>query len=169
MAAPAPLLYITGASSGIGQALALHALGMGWNVALVARRGQVMRDWIREQGIDETRCRVYAADVADTEAIVEAGRACIEQWGLPDVVVANAGVSLGVDTSQREDLEVLAHVHAVNTIGPAATFQPFIQPMQARGSGRLVMIGSVAGIRGLPGHGAYCASKAAAISYAESL
>lgn len=165
----APLLYITGASSGIGQALALRALQDGWRVALVARRGELLRTWAREQGLDDNRCRIFVADVADIASIVQAGQDCLAQWGLPDVVIANAGVSLGVDTALREDLDVLAHVHAVNTVGPAATFQPFIAPMRARGSGRLVMIGSVAGVRGLPGHGAYCASKAAAISYAESL
>jgi short-subunit dehydrogenase len=169
MAGATRLLFVTGASSGIGQALALHALRAGWNVALVARRADLMQAWARGQGYDEGRCRVYAADVAEITSIVQAGRDCIAQWGLPDVVIANAGISLGVDTSQREDLDVLARVHAVNTIGPAATFQPFIGPMQARGSGRLVLMASVAGVRGLPGHGAYCASKAAAISYAESL
>lgn len=163
------LLFITGASSGIGQAMARHALDCGWRVALVARRADAMHEWKTALGLDDSRCRVYAADVADIASIVQAGQDCLTQWGLPDVVVANAGVSLGVDTSQREDLDVLARVHAINTVGPAATFQPFITPMRQRGDGRLVLIGSVAGVRGLPGHGAYCASKAAAISYAESL
>jgi short-subunit dehydrogenase len=88
---------------------------------------------------------------------------------VPDVVIANAGISIGVDTSRPEDLAVMAQILATNVIGVAATFGPFIQAMVARGSGRLVGIGSVAGIRGLPGHGGYCASKAAVISYCESL
>ena len=88
---------------------------------------------------------------------------------MPDVVIANAGISVGVDTSVREDLDVMTRVFATNNIGMAATFQPFIDGMTARGSGALVGIGSVAGIRGLPGHGAYCASKAAVIAYCESL
>jgi NAD(P)-dependent dehydrogenase (short-subunit alcohol dehydrogenase family) len=94
-----------------------------------------------------------------------AAKACLERQGLPDVVIANAGVSWGVDTSLREDLEVMQQVLASNTMGLAASFQPFIAPMVRRGSGRLVGICSVAGIRGLPGHAAYSASKAAAIAY----
>ena len=89
--------------------------------------------------------------------------------GLPDVVIANAGISVGMDTSVRDDIDVMARTFATNNIGMAATFHPFMGGMTERGSGTLVGIGSVAGIRGLPGHGAYCASKAAAISYCESL
>jgi short-subunit dehydrogenase len=88
---------------------------------------------------------------------------------LPDVVVANAGISIGMDTAEFDDLEVMRNVFETNNLGMAATFQPFVAPMRARRSGRLVGIASVAGIRGLPGHGAYCASKAAVISYCESL
>ena len=85
------------------------------------------------------------------------------------MVIANAGISIGVDTAERDDLAVFARILAVNNLGMAATFQPFVEPMRRRGSGRLVGIASVAGIRGLPGHGAYSASKAAAIAYCESL
>ncbi|MCQ3971620.1 SDR family NAD(P)-dependent oxidoreductase, partial [Klebsiella pneumoniae] len=87
--------------------------------------------------------------------------------GVPDVVIANAGISIGVDTAERADLDVLARTFATNNVGLAATFHPFVRPMAQRGSGRLVGIASVAGIRGLPGHGGYCASKAAVISYCE--
>src|SRR5207248_5860237 len=80
-----------------------------------------------------------------------------------------AGISIGVDTAIREDLDVIARTFATNNVGLAATFHPFIRPMARRGSGRLVGIASVAGIRGLPGHGAYCASKAGVIGYCESL
>jgi short-subunit dehydrogenase len=94
---------------------------------------------------------------------------CLAQQGVPDVVIANAGVSIGMDTEQREDLEVMARTYAINNVGMAATFHPFIAAMRARGSGTLVGIASVAAIRGLPGHGAYCSSKAAVVSYCESL
>jgi len=107
--------------------------------------------------------------VADTDSIVAAGAACIARQGVPDVVIANAGISMGVDTAIREDIDVIARTFATNNVGLAATFHPFIRPMTQRGSGRLVGIASVTGIRGLPGHGAYCASKAAVISYCESL
>jgi short-subunit dehydrogenase len=74
-----------------------------------------------------------------------------------------------MDTAERADLDVMARTFATNNLGLAATFHAFISPMVTRGSGALVGIGSVAGIRGLPGHGAYCASKAAVIAYCESL
>ena len=89
--------------------------------------------------------------------------------GLPDVVIANAGISVGVDIAERADLERVRECFETNVVGPAATFQPFIEGMRERRSGTLVGIASVAGIRGLPGHAAYCASKAAVISLCESL
>jgi short-subunit dehydrogenase len=169
MGASRKLVFITGASSGIGQALAAAYYQAGADLALVARRVQEMRQWADQQQIDVSRYRLYEADVADVESIVAAGQACLAQQGLPDVVVANAGISVGIDTAEREDLAVMARTFAVNNTGLAATFHPFIEPMRQRGSGRLVGMASVAGIRGLPGHGAYCASKAGVISYCESL
>lgn len=166
---PGRLAFITGASSGIGEALADAYARQGWRLALVARRADAMQAWADARGLGPDRCAVYPADVADIDAITAAGRACIEAQGLPDVVIANAGISAGVDSAFREDLDVIARIYAINNVGMAATFQPFIAPMRERGSGRLVGIASVAGIRGLPGHGGYCASKAAVISYCESL
>jgi short-subunit dehydrogenase len=165
----APLAYITGASSGIGQALALRYYRAGWHLALVARRGDELRAWVTAQALESNRVAVYAADVRDLGAITRAGRECMATHGLPQVVIANAGISVGVDTADYSDLEVMRATYETNCIGMAATFQPFIGPMRARRSGRLVGVASVAGIRGLPGHGAYCASKAAVISYCESL
>ena len=164
-----PLLFITGASSGIGQALALEWARRGGRLALVARRGDEMRAWVATQGWSPERAAVYVADARDMAAMTAAGRDCIAAQGLPDVVIANAGISVGVDLSIEDDLEVLRAVIETNNLGMAATFQPFIAPMRARRSGRLVGIASVAGIRGLPGHAAYSLSKAGVISLCESL
>ena len=164
-----PLVFITGASSGIGQALALRFHQAGYRLALVARRTSEVKTWASAQGISADGYEIYSADVAVTDSIVAAGRACLERQGLPDVVIANAGISVGMDTAVRDDIDVMAGTFATNNIGMAATFQPFVDAMAQRRSGTLVGIGSVAGIRGLPGHGAYCASKAAVISYCESL
>ncbi|QCB47695.1 SDR family oxidoreductase [Hydrogenophaga sp. PAMC20947] len=166
---PLPLVFITGASSGIGQALALRYAQAGYRLALVARRTAELQAWVQAQGWDDERCAVYHADVAEIHSIVAAGQACTAQQGLPDVVIANAGISVGMDTAERDDLDVLARTLATNNTGLAATFHPFVAAMTARGSGTLVGIASVAGIRGLPGHGAYCASKAAVVAYCESL
>jgi short-subunit dehydrogenase len=165
----APLVYITGASSGIGQALAVRYYRAGWRLALVARRSADVQAWAGAQGFDAARVAVYAADVRDIAAITAAGSDCVAVHGVPDVVIANAGISVGMDTAVRDDLEVMRATFETNNLGMAATFQPFVDGMRARRSGRLVGVASVAGIRGLPGHGAYCSSKAAVISYCESL
>jgi short-subunit dehydrogenase len=164
-----PLVFITGASSGIGQALALRFYQAGYRLALAARRTQEVKTWAESMNMGADGYQIYCADVADTNSIVAAGQACVASQGVPDVVIANAGISIGMDSAIRTDLDVMARTFATNNIGVAATFHPFIEAMVQRGSGALVGIGSVAGIRGLPGHGAYCASKAAVISYCESL
>ena len=169
MTADAPLVFITGASSGIGQALALRYYQAGYRLALVARRAELMAQWAQDAHLDASRYGIYCADVSSIDSIVNAGAQCLAQQGLPAVVIANAGISVGVDTAYRADLDAMAQLFATNNIGLAASFHPFIEPMRMRGSGVLVGIASVAGIRGLPGHGAYCASKAAVISYCESL
>jgi short-subunit dehydrogenase len=165
----APLIFITGASGGIGQALATRYAEAGWRLALVARRTAEVEAWALRLGLAPERWAVYAADVRQTDSIVAAGAACIERQGVPDVVVACAGISVGMDSAVREDLDVMHEVFAVNNIGMAATFHPFVAAMRARRSGTLVGIASVSAIRGLPGHGAYCASKSAVVAYCESL
>lgn len=163
------LVLITGASSGLGQALALHYARRGDRLALVARRGDAIKAWLSVYEIGAECYEIYSADVSDADSMAAMAQACMVRQGVPDVVIANAGISIGVDSSVRADLDVMARIFATNVMGVAATFSPFIAPMAARGSGSLVGVGSVAGIRGLPGHGGYCASKAAVISYCESL
>lgn len=167
--APPPLVFITGASSGIGQALATRYAATGWRLALVARRTDEIEAWARRLDLPEGQWRAYGADVADTDSIVAAAQSCLQTQGLPAVVIANAGISVGMDTAERGDIAVMERTFATNNTGMAATFHPFVAAMRLRGSGRLVGIASVAAIRGLPGHGAYCASKAAVVAYCESL
>ena len=164
-----PLVFITGASSGIGQALAARYAQAGWRLALVARRSAEMQAWARAQNLGPERAGVYRADVAEPDSIIAAANACIAAQGLPDVVVACAGVSIGIDSAERADLDVMRDMFALNNVGLAATFHPFLRPMRQRGAGTLVGIASVAAIRGLPGHGGYCASKAGVVAYCESL
>jgi len=168
-AAQPPLVFITGASSGIGQALAARYAREGWRLALLARRTELIEAWVQAQGLSPERVCVLGADVADPDAVCAAARVCLERMGLPDVVIANAGISVGMDTAERADLDVLRDTLAVNNIGMAATFHPFLAAMRQRRRGTLVGISSVAAVRGMPGHGAYCASKAAAVAYCESL
>ena len=159
-------VFITGASSGIGAALANEFAKRGASLGLVARRRDAL------DGIAAAlpgRHHTYIADVTDKETLIGAARAFDAAVGGTDIVIANAGISVGVKTEFYEDLEQFARVFDTNTIAMATTFHPFIAGMKARGRGTLVGIASVAGVRGLPGSDAYCASKAAAIVYCESL
>jgi len=163
-------VFITGASSGIGEALAreYHRRHPGLTIALAARRAdQLDRVAAALAGASVHR---YALDVTDREALARAARDFVDAAGTaPDVVIANAGISVGTMTGEAEDAEVFKRIVDVNVTGMFDTFAPFVAAMRARGSGTLVGIASVAGIRGLPGAGAYSASKAAAIAYLESL
>ena len=109
-----PLVFITGASSGIGQALAARFRRAGYRLALVARREAEVRAWAQAQGCSEAEAGVYAADVRDLAAIEAAGRACIAAQGVPDVVIANAGISVGIDTEVFDDLEVMRATYETN-------------------------------------------------------
>ena len=166
-------VFITGASSGLGAALARKYASEGATLGLVARRGEVLRELAASLPNAE-RHRVYALDVNDSAALATAAADFIAAAQGIDIVIANAGISRGTLTEHAEDLQVFEQVFATNVTATVATFAPFIATMKAQAAAgqagaRLVGIGSVAGIRGLPGAGAYSASKAAVISYCESL
>ena len=108
-------------------------------------------------------------DVTEASSLQNAARDFVERFGIPDIVIANAGVSVGTASGLPKDLAIFRRVMDTNVFGMAATFQPFIAPMRERASGTLAGISSVAGFRGLPGAAAYSASKSAVISYLESL
>jgi short-subunit dehydrogenase len=159
-------VFLTGASSGIGEALAREYAARGATLGLVARRDSVLADLAAAL---PGRHHTYACDVTDRDALIAAARTFDAATGGADVVIANAGISEGVLTEYYEDLEAFRRVMDTNVLAMAHTFHPFVAPMRARRRGTLVGVASVAGIRGLPGSAAYCASKAAAISYCESL
>lgn len=159
-------VFITGASSGIGAALAHEFARRGATLGLVARRAEALH--ALAQTLPGSH-QVYALDVTDKAALKNAATAFEVATGGADIVIANAGISVGVKTEHYEDLAEFERVLATNVNALAYTFHPFIAPMKARRRGTLVGVASVAGIRGLPGSEAYCASKAAAISYCESL
>ena len=159
-------VVISGASSGLGLSLARHYLNHGAIVATFARRGELLQALAAEF---PNKVFCYALDVRDTVAVQNAANDFIARVGLPDVVIANAGVSVGTLTELAEDLDAFQQVMDINVLGMVKTFQPFVAAMRAAKRGTLVGVASVAGFRGLPGAGAYSASKAAAISYLESL
>jgi len=159
-------VFITGASSGLGAALAAHYAREGAVLGLVARRADALQALAARL---PTPSAIYPADVADHGALRAAADDFLGRHGVPDIVIANAGVSVGTLGAEGEDLPVLERVLATNVVGLAATLTLFATPMQRRASGVLAGIASIAGLRGLPGAGAYSASKAAAITWLESL
>lgn len=160
-------VFITGASSGIGRALAQRYASQGATLGLVARRGETLETLV--SGLPGAH-HVYALDVRDRAALHAAAADFVQAaGGRVDVVIANAGISRGTLTDRPEDFAAFEAIFDTNVLAMVATFEPFIAPMRAAGQGTLVGMASVAGIRGLPGAAGYCASKAAAISYCESL
>ena len=159
-------VVISGASSGLGLALAQHYLQQGALVSACARRADLLQT-LSEQFPGQVYC--YPLDVRDAAALQAAAHDFISRVGVPDIVIANAGVSSGTLTEYAEDIHAFQQVMDINVMGVVKTFQPFISAMRDTGSGTLVGVASVAGFRGLPGAGAYSASKAALISYLESL
>lgn len=159
-------VFITGASAGLGRALALRYAAEGAVLGLVARRETAL-ETVASEAATQVSC--YSVDVRDGAAMRQAAADFVSTQGVPDVVIANAGVSIGTDLTQEEDMAVFAEVMDTNLGGLLNTFQPFLQHMIAARRGVLVGIASVAGYRGLPGAAAYCASKAAMISCLESL
>jgi short-subunit dehydrogenase len=163
----APLkVFVTGASSGIGLALVEQYARQGATLGLVARRADALTAFAER--FPHLSISIYPADVRDEAAIAQAASQFIDAHGLPDIVIANAGISKGVETGHG-DLAAFREVMDVNCFGMAATFEPFARKMSEARHGTLVGIASVAGVRGLPGSGAYSASKAAVLAYLESL
>ncbi|MBB6592250.1 SDR family oxidoreductase [Ralstonia solanacearum] len=167
------IIFITGASSGIGQALARQYAARGATLGLVARRVEALHDFVQTLPAGIT-VHCYAADVRDAQSMRDAAAAFVAAVGVPDVVIANAGISVGTDLREAGDLPAFAAVMETNWMGVLHTLQPFVGPMLARAEpgrpgGTLVGVASVAGVRGLPGAAAYSASKAAVIKLMESL
>lgn len=160
-------VFLTGASSGIGEALARHYARQGATVGLFARRADELARLASE--LSPATVATWAGDVRDAGALARAGAEFTARFGTPDVVIANAGVSRGALTEEPSDLDVIRAVVETNVLGVVHTFAPFVAAMRAERAGTLVGIASIAGFRGLPGSGAYSASKAAAIAYLESL
>jgi short-subunit dehydrogenase len=165
-------VFITGASSGIGAALARAYAERGATCTLVARRAEVLESLRQSLPRPESH-RIDAIDVNEDGALARVALEHLVERGVPDIVIANAGISGGTDTSRPGDLAAFQRIIETNVVATAATFTPFLAAMKREpaspGGRRLVAIASVAGIRGLPGSGAYSASKAAVITYAESL
>ncbi|HWJ07161.1 MAG TPA: SDR family NAD(P)-dependent oxidoreductase [Steroidobacteraceae bacterium] len=162
-------LLITGASAGIGAALALEFARRGYGLALAARRVEkleTMLPVLRAAGA--ANAIVIPLDVADTDAIAPAVQRAARELGRLDVVVANAGVA-HVTPAGKGRLAQIRETIEVDLIGAIATIEAALPILRAQGGGQVVGITSVAGAKGLPGFGAYSASKAGLHRYLQSL
>ena len=160
-------VFLTGASSGLGEALARHYAARGATLGLVARRAPELQ--ALAASLRGAEVATYRGDVREPADLAAAAADFIARFGVPDVVIANAGISRGVLTEAPEDLAVFKTIFETNVLGIVHTFAPFVVPMREARKGVLAGVASVAGFRGLPGSGAYCGSKSAAITYLESL
>jgi short-subunit dehydrogenase len=159
-------VVISGGSAGIGEALARHYAGPDSILGLMARRADLLEKL--KNSLAGT-VAAYPLDITDTQAIAAAAKDFIGRFGVPDLVIANAGISIGTVAEQIDDVAKLRRVLDVNVVGLAATLAAFAPAMRKAGRGTLAGIASVAGFRGLAGASSYSASKSAAITWLESL
>ena len=120
-------VFITGASSGIGQSLAREYARQGATLGLVARRQELLLSLKNSLEVEST---IYVADVRDEEALNKAAQHFILQHGVPDIVISNAGVSSGTLTENKTDTAIFKAVIDINLIGMVNTFQPFLSVMR---------------------------------------
>ena len=162
------VVLVTGASSGIGGALAVELGRRGATVALVARRVENLREIAAEIEGAGSRALAVPADVTDAEDVRRAVERARAEFGRIDTLIANAGI--GATTDARElNAEDVAKVFNVNLLGAVNSVAAVLPEMIERGSGHLVAISSLAAYRGLPKSAAYCASKAGLSAFFESL
>ena len=154
------VVVVTGASSGIGRALAVELAHEGCDVGLTARRAGRLDDLAATIRAAGARAEWIVADVSRRDEIHAAIRALAQRLGPIDLLVANAGVSRGTD-SLAPDADVLEEEFGVNVFGAFYAIEAVIPSMRERRTGHVVVISSLAGHRGLPGAAGYCASKAA--------
>jgi NADP-dependent 3-hydroxy acid dehydrogenase YdfG len=162
-------IFITGASSGIGAGLALEFARRGYAIALAARRVERLEELAKKlQACGASRVLPVALDVTDFERIGGALQGAAEQLGRIDTLVVNAGVGSSTPIG-RGQLDKVIRTIDTNLTGAIATIEAGLPLLRAQGGGQIVGITSIAGARGLPSMGAYCATKAGLHRYIQSL
>jgi short-subunit dehydrogenase len=162
-------ILITGASSGIGRELALNYARYGASLALIGRDKGRLEDVAAAARARGAEVSTGQLDVRDQEAMAQWIKA--EDRRRPfDLVIANAGITTGLAPNDiAEDPRAVRAIVGINLLGVFNTVEPLIAPMCKRGAGHIALIGSIAGLRGLPYAPSYCATKAAVHAYSESL
>ena len=162
-------VFLTGASSGIGEALALELASRGAILGLVARRQDLLEEIVPKCESNGGIAKVFAVDVIDAEALKKASDDFRNEYGHIDVLIANAGIGGNNEETRNWEPEAVKKVIDINLIGAVNAVHAVLPQMLERRSGHLVAISSLAGFRGLPRSAAYCASKAGMTAFFESI
>jgi len=160
-------VLITGASAGIGLAATKAFVDQGAVVLAVARSKERLGELAAELG-GPAHVLTFAVDVADGPAMEALSREILAKHGAPDVIVANAGIGMDARFAVTTD-DALRQVFETNVFGVVRTIRPFLPGMIARGSGRILIVSSVVGKRGIPNYAAYSGSKFALHGMADAL
>jgi NADP-dependent 3-hydroxy acid dehydrogenase YdfG len=162
-------VFLTGASSGIGEGIALALAKRGAVLGLVARRREMLEDLAERCEKAGGVARAVPADVTDASEIAQAAASFRSEFGHIDVLVANAGIGGNDDKTRSYDPEAVKKVVDINLLGAVNAVHAVVPDMIERGSGQLVAVSSLAGFRGLPKSAAYSASKAGMTAFFESV
>jgi NADP-dependent 3-hydroxy acid dehydrogenase YdfG len=163
------IVFLTGASSGIGEALALAMAKRGATLGLLARRAELLKELAAECEQSGGKARYFAADVTDASAVAEAAKSLRNEFGKIDVLIANAGIGGNNSETRNLNPEAVAKVININLLGAVNAVSAVLPAMLESKSGQLVAISSLAGFRGLPKSAAYSASKAGMTAFFESV
>jgi NADP-dependent 3-hydroxy acid dehydrogenase YdfG len=163
------IVFLTGASSGIGEALALAIAKQGATICLLARRKELLEDLAARCEAAGGTARVFAADVTDPAAVQAAADALRVEFGHIDIMIANAGIGGNNAETRALQPDAVKKVIDINLMGAVHSIAAVLPQMIERGEGQLVAISSLAGVRGLPKSAAYSASKAGMTALFESV
>lgn len=161
-------VFVTGASTGLGEGLAHHYARQGAHLGLVARREEILLQHKAAWEAEGATVEVYAGDVSDTEFMESCAKDFVGKAGGIDLVFANAGVGIK-DRIREGEAKEIAWLMQINVIGVTNTVVPFVPTMLEQGSGVLCAVSSFAGHRALPRRSAYSASKKAVTTFMDAV
>jgi short-subunit dehydrogenase len=158
------VIWITGASSGIGKALAIKFANEGWVVAASARRESLLQELNKKN----KNIHSFPLDVTDIDQCKNVFKNIIEKFKDIEISIFGTGIH-DPESEKKFDLEKIRKIMEVNYFGTMNSINSVYNYYNNKKSGQISIISSVAGYRGLPAAGAYCASKSALTSFTESL
>lgn len=163
------VVFLTGASSGIGEALAVEMAKRGAILGLLARRAEMLENLAERCESFGGKARIFACDVVDSKAVQDSAESVRKEFGRIDILIANAGIGGNNKETRELQPEAVKKVIDINLIGAVNSVSAVLPQMLERKSGQLVAISSLAGFRGLPKSAAYSASKAGMTAFFESV